>query len=160
LGGLIAVTAWGRARAQLLGDLAEGAPHRPFGVEQLLFDQRARARHQRRVHRHHFLRVEDQALLALAQALADHGQLVRREANREPQPLQLLGDPVGLDVIARHAGTPPVDEEDVPERNPRSCWCSNDAGHRRQNVAQGKRASGFGLWTLGKALSLFAAARS
>ncbi len=69
----------------------EGAAHRPLGVEQLLFHQVGGAREQRRVHRHHPLRV-DQALLALAQALAHRRQLLGGQLHRRGQPLLLLGE--------------------------------------------------------------------
>ena len=94
---------------QLLAQLAEDPLHRPLGVEQLVLHQRPRALHHEGVLHHHAVGVEDEALLALAQALADGGQLIEGQPEGRVEPGELLVDDVRLHAVARHTGPLPVD---------------------------------------------------
>src|SRR5205823_12952040 len=118
-----------RVRAKLLADVTDQPAHGPFGVEQLVPNQPFGAIDQCGIVRHQAVRVEDVALLAGPEALADLLELIDRLLHRRIEPVRLRFHPVGLDVVPRNARAPRVYGEHAPDRD---AGRSGDSGQLRQ----------------------------
>jgi len=116
------------AQAQLLAQLADGAAHRPLGVEQLVPDQRPRPLQGGAIVGHHPMGVEDVSLLALAEALADGAQLLDAVLDGVIEAGQLPSHLIGRDVEPRHPRASAVDGMHLPDGDTGRCRNADELG--------------------------------